>query len=44
MRCILCNSKTIVIRTIHIGEKTIRIRRCRKCGHEFSTEEKSNER
>lgn len=44
MRCKLCNSKTIVIRTIHIADKIIRIRKCLKCGHEFSTEEKSCER
>jgi len=44
MRCKLCNSKTIVIRTVHIGDKTIRIRKCCQCGHEFTTEEKPHER
>ena len=42
MLCIICKAKTKDIRTIHIGKKTIRFRKCTKCGYEFTTEEKSN--
>lgn len=42
MECVKCGGKTRVIRTIQICGKTIRIRKCKKCGHEFMTEEKIN--
>jgi transcription elongation factor Elf1 len=44
MECVKCGGKTRVIRTIQICGKTIRIRKCKKCGHEFTTEEKAGER
>ena len=41
MHCPICKSKTRVIRTIRLTAKTIRVRKCTKCAHEFTTEEKN---
>ena len=42
MLCPKCESKTSVTKTFFKNEKTIRYRKCRKCGYSFqSTEMKS---
>ncbi|MDD3536181.1 MAG: hypothetical protein PHC50_08565 [Candidatus Cloacimonetes bacterium] len=42
MKCKKCGSKTMVIRTIRLENKTLRIRQCPRCKSEFTTEEKSS--